>query len=190
MDVSEYPHLQDLTFPEVNIKRVSIIVGNNVPAAHLQDEVRIPLDNNGPFGYRFPLGWSIAGPLAGTERRQASVNFLSVDIEDQIERFWKIEDYGASKADDKPLSIEDKRALKILEDTTRVVDGHYEVGLLWKEDQPQLPNNRAMAERRLELLRRRLTKPGNEEIAAKYRAVMSEYQYKGLRPQVIPRRSS
>ena len=32
-DVSEYPHLQDLTFPEVDIKRVSIIIGSNVPAA-------------------------------------------------------------------------------------------------------------------------------------------------------------
>jgi len=35
VDVSEYPHLQDLTFPEVDLHRVSIIVGNNVPAAHL-----------------------------------------------------------------------------------------------------------------------------------------------------------
>ena len=54
VDVSEYPHLQDLTFPEVDIKRVSLIIGNNVPAVHLQDEVRVPPDNNGFFGYRFP----------------------------------------------------------------------------------------------------------------------------------------
>ena len=108
VDVSEYPHLKDLTFPEVDIKRVSIIIGSNVPAAHLQDEVRIPPDNNGPFGYRFPLGWSIAGPLTCSIRGQALVNFLSVGIDDQIERFWKIEDYGASNADDKPLSIEDR----------------------------------------------------------------------------------
>lgn len=186
VDVSEYPHLQDLTFPEVDIKRVSIIIGSNVPAAHLQDEVRVPPDNNGPFGYRFPLGWSIAGPLTCSGRGQASVNFLSVGIENQMERFWKIEDYGASKSDDKPLSIEDKRALKILEDTTRVVDGHYEVGLLWKEDQPQLPNNRTLAERRVDLLRRRLTKPGNEEMAAKYRAVMSEYISKGYARKLTP----
>lgn len=179
VDVSEYPHLQDLTFPEVDIKRVSIIIGSNVPAAHLQEEVRVPPDNNGPFGYRFPLGWSIAGPLTCDAKGKTSVNFLSVGMEDQMERFWKIEDYGASKSDDKPLSIEDKRALKILEDTTRIVDGHYEVGLLWKDDQPQLPNNRTLAEKRVELLRRRLTKPGNEEMAAKYRAVMSEYISKG-----------
>ena len=37
VDVLGYPHLQDLTFPEADIKRVSIIIGSNVPAAHLQD---------------------------------------------------------------------------------------------------------------------------------------------------------
>ena len=132
VDVSEYPQLQDLTFPEVDLRRVSIIVGNNVPAAHLQNEVRVPLDNNGPYGYRCPLGWSLAGPLTNRDRGKVVVNFLSVGLqpEDQIERFWKIEDYGATKASDKPLSIEDRRALKILGDTTTIIDGHYEVGLL------------------------------------------------------------
>lgn len=105
------------------------------------------------------------------------VSFLSVGLqpENQIGRFWKIEDYGAAKASDKPLSIVDKRALKILEDTTTFIDGHYEVGLLWKNDELQLPNNRTLAERRAEMLRRGLTEVGNEEIAAKYRAVMTEY---------------
>ena len=100
--------MQDLTFPEVDIKRVSIIIGSNVPAAHLQEEVRVPPDNNSPFGYQFPLGWSIAGPLTCGNKGKTSVNFLSVGMEDQMERFWKIEDYGASKSDDKPMSIEDK----------------------------------------------------------------------------------
>ena len=48
VDVSKYPHLQDLTLPDVDLHRVSIIVGNNVPAAHLQNEVRVPPDNSGP----------------------------------------------------------------------------------------------------------------------------------------------
>lgn len=51
-----------------------------------------------------------------------------------MERFWKIEDYGVLKLDDKLLLIEDKRVLKIFEDIIRVVDGYYEVGFLWKED--------------------------------------------------------
>lgn len=34
VDVSKYPHLQDLKFPEVDLKRVSILVGSNIPNAH------------------------------------------------------------------------------------------------------------------------------------------------------------
>lgn len=68
----------------------------------------------------------------------------------------------------------------IIEDTTPLVDGHYEVGLLWKHDEPRLPSNRDMASQRSESLRRRLTKSGNEEMAAKYREVMDGYINKGL----------
>ena len=55
VDVSEYPQLEDLTFTEDDLHQVSI-VGNNVPAAHFQNEVGVPPDNNGPYGYRFQLG--------------------------------------------------------------------------------------------------------------------------------------
>ena len=197
VDVHKYPHLQDLTFPVVDFERVSIIVGSNVPVAHLQKEVRIPKDNkSGLYGYRYPLGWSISGPLTIAGTRRAELNFISVGHkpDDFVERFWKIEDYGTLKAGEKPLSVEDKRALKIIEETTTLVDGHYEVGLLWKEDQPKLPNNRILAERRAELLRRRLTKAGNEQMAAKYRGVMTEYISKGyarkLSPEEAARESS
>lgn len=73
--------------------------------------------------------------------------------DDLIERFWKIEDYGKTKPGGKPLSVEDKRALQIIKDTTTFVDGHYEIGLLWKCDNPQLPNSRSLADKRAESLR-------------------------------------
>ena len=37
------------------------------------------------------------------------------------------------KSNEKPLSVEDKIAVKAIENTTRCVDGRYEVGMLWKE---------------------------------------------------------
>ena len=188
VDVSRYPHLQDLRFPEVEVKRVSILVGSNVPNAHLQREVRAPAEKNNPYGYRYPLGWSIAGPLNDQRRKGASVNFISVGqrADDLIERFWKIEDYGTTKQGGKPLSVEDKRALQTIKDTTTFVDGHYEVGLLWKCDNPQLPDNRPLADKRAESLRRRLTKQGNEELAAKYREVMNDYITKGYAHRLTP----
>ena len=46
VDFSKYPHLQDLRFPEVDVKCVSILVGSNVPNAHLQRDVRAPTEKN------------------------------------------------------------------------------------------------------------------------------------------------
>lgn len=114
--------------------------------------------------------------------QESPVNFVSVDHKpvDLIERFWKLEDHGAVKSGGRPLSIEDKRAMQIIEDTTRLVDGRYEVSMLWKKDERWFPNNLVMARQRLESLRRRLTKSGNEEMAIKYREVMDSYIRSGF----------
>ena len=183
IDTIEYPHLRDVEFPEVDIKRVSILVGNNIPYAHLQKEVRVPEDKKkGLYGCRYPLGWCVCGPYGANCRQGVSANFVSIDPEPRflIEKFWNLEDYGTLKSNEKPLSMEDKIALKITENTTCCVGGRYEVGMLWKEKERQFPNNVAMAKHRLECLRRRLTKPGNEEMAVKYREVMDSYISSGF----------
>ena len=178
IDVHNYPHLHDIGFPAVDIKRVSILVGNNIPYAHIQKEVRVPEDDrNGLYGCRYPLGWCVCGPYSVKNPQGVSVNFVSVDRKpaDLIERFWKLEDYGAVKSEEKPISVEDKRAMRIIDNTTRLVDGRYEVGMLWKKDERTFPNNLAMARQRLESLRRRLMKPENEDMATRYRDVMDSY---------------
>ena len=78
VDVSKYLHLQDLKFPEVDVKRASIVAGSNVPNAHRQREVRAPAEKNSPYGYRYLLGWGIAGPLTGRKRRETTVIFISI----------------------------------------------------------------------------------------------------------------
>ena len=53
IDVQNYPYLCDIEFPAVDIKRVSILVGNNIPYAHIQKEVRVPEDEKkGLYGWR------------------------------------------------------------------------------------------------------------------------------------------
>lgn len=49
------------------------------------------------------------------------------------------------------------------------MNGHYEVGMLWKKDLRQFPNNLVMARQRLESLRSRL-----------YREVMNSYISSGF----------
>ena len=58
----------------------------------------------------------------------------------------------------KEMSLDDKRALEIMESSAVHKEGHYEIALPWRYSPSCLPNNRVLAEHRLKLLRRRLVK--------------------------------
>eukprot|EP00794_Sanderia_malayensis_P001665 gene1665-1854_t len=68
-------------------------------------------------------------------------------------------DFCESNADNrKAMSIEDKRALAALNETSKLVDGHYQPAIPWRNVQPCLPNNRPVAEHRLKYLKRKLSR--------------------------------
>ncbi|KAK3706241.1 hypothetical protein QZH41_008628, partial [Actinostola sp. cb2023] len=67
--------------------------------------------------------------------------------------------------------------MKQMESSVRKVDGHYEVGILWKNTEPWLPENRQMAEARLQSLKRKLER--NEHLHRKYRDFMNNLVAKG-----------
>ena len=62
----------------------------------------------------------------------------------------EIETLGMVKLADPTHSIEDKRALSLMEKTTfkSVNEDAYVSGLLWRDEEPSLPNNYGMAKRR------------------------------------------
>ncbi len=73
----------------------------------------------------------------------------------QLERFWKT-DYAGLIPDCKvSMSVEDKRALAAMESSAKLVNGRYQLALPWREQVPNLPNKRILAERRLASLKRR-----------------------------------
>ena len=53
-------------------------------------------------------------------------------------------------------SVEDEKVLKLLSERTPEVEGHYEVPLLWKDQNSQLLDNRVVAIHRPRLLEKRL----------------------------------
>ena len=133
-----------------------------------------------------PFGWCVAGP---TNRKEDAISLaLSVfefdwtedkrdmRLHEQVERFWALESHGF-RSDGTSNSLEDERALEILKRTTKLKDGRYEVGLLWRNDNPALPNNRVQAEKRLQQLKRRFQR--SPEFAAQYKTVMNDYIDKG-----------
>ena len=77
--------------------------------------------------------------------------------------WMKIENLGI-KSSNKAMSKNDKRAPDILESTTKLVNGHNEVDLLWKEN-ADLPNNIWLAEKQLYQLNKKFSK--NPELEQK-----------------------
>ena len=59
---------------------------------------------------------------------------------------------------ERAMSLEDKRALNIMESTAVLKEGHCEIAMPWRYSPLFLPNNRILAAHRLRLLRRRLVK--------------------------------
>ena len=64
----------------------------------------------------------------------------------QLERLWKT-DFEDTEVETKVCaSVEDKRALEIMEGSLQQVNGHLPVALPWRLDLAYLPNNKMMAE--------------------------------------------
>ncbi|KAK3754553.1 hypothetical protein QZH41_005587 [Actinostola sp. cb2023] len=158
---------------------------DDVPQAHVVFEY-VWGDNpqKQPYATKTPFGWCVAGPseIKDGESKPIALSIFefdvsqevsSVNLERQVEKFWSLEQHGFANPDESKNSVEDKKALEILQETTKLKDGRYEVGLLWNTKDPHLPNNRTQAERRLRQLKRRFVR--DSEFAARYKAVMEEY---------------
>ncbi len=83
------------------------------------------------------------------------------------------------------MSIEDAHALKVMEDRAIAIDGHYELPLLWKVENPTLPKNREMALKQLNHLKRRLV--NDKDLYEKYDEKIKEHQRKGYAKRLILR---
>ncbi|KAK3745244.1 hypothetical protein QZH41_001858 [Actinostola sp. cb2023] len=92
----------------------------------------------------------------------------AIILEDGVVRNWRRPS---------PMSVEDRQALKTIDSTITKRDDHYQMGLLWKDDNPPLLYNRAVAEARLQHLKKRFRR--DPDLEKKYRAAMTDYLAKG-----------
>ena len=118
-------------------------------------------ERNQPWAVETALGWTISGALPKKETSNISVSCnLSVapdPLVNQMKKWWDMETY-ASVCDVSGRSKEEKRALSILERTTKHNGERYEVGLMWADDNPDLPNNYYSAYQQFLSVEKRLEK--------------------------------
>jgi hypothetical protein len=119
----------------------------------------------------------ISRPMEEKARVISETAFQDLTLKRNIEGLWKT-DFGDTLVSTRPShSVEDKKALELMEKSFTKVNGHYQVALPWRSYPPRLHNNRELAVRRCELLKRRLQRDG--DLAGKYKTTMNDYIEKG-----------
>ncbi|XP_040169438.1 uncharacterized protein LOC120903851 isoform X2 [Anopheles arabiensis] len=132
------------------------------------------------------LGWSIYGGSAKNKAPAAIVNFhvapqsdCNKEVNDMLRDYFTIEDYCTKVTNEKLDTEEERRANRILKETTKRVEqgNRFETGLLWNSDSPNFPDSYPMAVKRMQALERKFAQmPALEE---KVRQTISEYEAKG-----------
>ncbi|XP_064647472.1 uncharacterized protein LOC135500156 [Lineus longissimus] len=99
-------------------------------------------------------------------------------LERQVEKFWKVENNTDSVA----LSVEDRKVVRTWEESIRQVDGHYQLPIPFRNENPDLANNVTAAKRRLDSLQRKLER--DEKLFAEYKKGVDDLLANGFAERV------
>ena len=94
------------------------------------------------------------------------------DLNATLKRFWDLETMRIIPLTS-VMTCDESVVWHKVSSSIQFENGHYVVAVPWQDERPSLPNNRALAEKRLESTERKLEK--NTEIAEAYQKVIEEY---------------
>ena len=185
-ELQVYDHLKDVQLPKIHGGKVSMLIGSDVPELVVPYEVRRGPPSQ-PCAMRCRLGWVVLGKLptvSGNMSANGQTHFIQElaspsheqelhdDLSKQVMRLWET-DYSEVSSETKCMSQEDIVALKQITDSTKVIDGHYEIGLPFNEEVSSLPNDYGMALKRLYSLKSKLCK--DPSLKDMYTTAVSKY---------------
>ncbi|XP_064631350.1 uncharacterized protein LOC135489762 [Lineus longissimus] len=181
--VERWPHLAAIGSklpPYDSTLEIGLLLGFNCPQVLKPREV-VPGADSDPYAIRTDLGWGIIGVMGkSTGEARFAYRTSTKEIDPgQVQKMFEL-DFSEKRAeeDSQGLSVEDHRFLSIMKDGIRQLDnGHFELPLPFKEDQVRLPNNRPLALKRLNGLKRRLSR--DEMYHRRYTEFMDDLLTKG-----------
>jgi len=158
-DVSCFSHLSGLQFVAGG-QNIDLLIGQDNSEALIPLEVRRGKTGE-PFACRTMFGWALNGPSNKCNKlnRNVVAHFISANgdsVEDKLNRLWDIE------CEDRVghvLSQEDVKVEKLWNDHARLVNGHYELPIPFREN-AFFPSNIKLASSRLTALKHKLNKDG------------------------------
>ena len=93
------------------------------------------------------------GPMGGHDSDGVHVNFVRSNHDEmlskQLEHLYNAE-FGDTLVDvGQSLSLEDRRAKQIMDESVALINGHYQLKLPFRQSPPYLPDSLSDAEKRL-----------------------------------------
>lgn len=161
-ELSQWPYLSDVQIPCIE-SNVDMLIGTNVPKVLEPWEV-VNSQGNGPYAVKTVLGWVVNGPLRDGENKlktgfsMAAINRISMcKLEEMLNNQYN-HDFNERSTEEKGMSREDIRFLKIMDESAQLQDGHYSMKMPFRKEQLTLPNNRSMVKQTLLGLRSKFRK--------------------------------
>jgi hypothetical protein len=136
---NRWPHLANLPLPPVKDVDITVLLGADVFDLIVPVEMRTGPKGT-PRAVRTALGWTATCRLPGSSdintvtAMKVHITTPEEDLSHQVQLWWKTESFGCKYGEETSRSVEDKKALEILESTTKHTGNRYETALLWKED--------------------------------------------------------
>ena len=163
IDTGKYPHLEGISLPKLENNHVDLLIGADIPLAHIS-EVKRSVNCNTTAQYCI-FGWTLFGEAIENTQSDTELNcnLTSVleSVATRMQILGKIDFADFSVAQGRSMSKDDRYALSLMQKNIKFVNGRYEVPLLWKAGAPNLANNKALAIKRFEQLEKKLKKNPN-----------------------------
>ena len=133
---------------------------------------------------------SLSGSITLSDPFETGSNTTSYIQEDtyelirQVERFWTQTGVDQPSYDQATLSVNDENVISLWDKTLEVIDVHYQLPIPFKQESPDLPDNKSMVSKRLTLLGKRFS--NNNELHERYNAEVSILLHKCYAEAVPP----
>ncbi len=182
-EVSKWLYLKGVLLPTIEAD-IGLLIGTNASKLLEPWEI-INSQGDGPYAVRTLLGWVVNGPLRGGDNRCTTVNvnrISLVNLHDLMIAQYNTEFNEKAYDEKREMSREDKQFMKIVDESAKIVDGHYSLKLPFKNQDVSLPNNRQIAEQRLDSLKRKFKR--DPVFHEEYNNFLSEVLNKGFAERV------
>ena len=182
-----YPYLRDVDMKDLEKVHPTMLLG--LEHAHLGIPVFVKAGKfDEPIAMKTKLGWTIHGPDAHSHESKG-FTFLTChckpqddDLNELVRYHFTTDSFGIKPPGKVLQSIENEKALEILERKTTKKGERFEAPLLWKDENKILPESYAMAKWRLKCLEQKLNK--NSVLKVAYKNKIAEYLEKGYARKV------